>query len=199
MTIRESGIYKISNIKNGDFYIGSSININNRRNKHLFELKKDIHNNSHLQRAWKKYGENNFQFETIELCDNHQLIEKEQYYIDNLNPKYNICKMAYSTIGRKASEETKLKMSKSHRNFKHSEESKKKLSIAHKGKKLSEEHKLSISKTQMKPILQFDKLGNFIKEWNSVIEATIVFKNVCATLKGKRKTCGGFIWKYKNL
>lgn len=51
-------------------------------------------------------------------------------------------------------------------------------------------------------ILQFDLNGNFIKEWKGLKEAarTLNIKppNLTACLKGRQKTCGGFIWKYKN-
>lgn len=51
-----------------------------------------------------------------------------------------------------------------------------------------------------KHIFQFEKNGNFIKEWDSIIEATNSL-NICACnitdcAKGNRKTAGGFIWKY---
>ncbi|MCK9429212.1 MAG: NUMOD1 domain-containing DNA-binding protein [Candidatus Omnitrophica bacterium] len=51
------------------------------------------------------------------------------------------------------------------------------------------------------PILQFDLNNNFIQEWESIAEANrqlgIHQGNICKILKGKWKTCGGFIWKYK--
>jgi hypothetical protein len=50
-------------------------------------------------------------------------------------------------------------------------------------------------------ILQYDTNGNFIKEWKGLKEAarTLNIKppNLTACLKGKQKTCGGFMWKYK--
>lgn len=53
-----------------------------------------------------------------------------------------------------------------------------------------------------KAVLQYDKQMNFIKEWGSITEAAEELKlnssNICAVLKGKTKTAGGFIWKYKN-
>ncbi len=55
--------------------------------------------------------------------------------------------------------------------------------------------------SHIKPILQFDLKGNFIREWNSIIEAERVLKifqtNIIKCCKGKYKSCGGFIWKYK--
>lgn len=52
-----------------------------------------------------------------------------------------------------------------------------------------------------KEILQYDLNENFIKEWKGIKEAarTLNIKppNLSATLNGRQKTCGGFIWKYK--
>lgn len=52
------------------------------------------------------------------------------------------------------------------------------------------------------PILQFSKDGTFIKEWPSSREAQrqlgIGYSNICACCKGKLKSVGGFIWRYKD-
>lgn len=57
------------------------------------------------------------------------------------------------------------------------------------------------TKTRKVPILQYDLEGNFIKEWESVREAAkslgMSHGNISCVLKKKRKTAGGFIWKYK--
>ena len=54
---------------------------------------------------------------------------------------------------------------------------------------------------QSKTVLQFDKNGNFIKEWISTQEIGRILKlhqpNIWKCCHGERKTCGGFIWKYK--
>jgi hypothetical protein len=53
-----------------------------------------------------------------------------------------------------------------------------------------------------KPILQYDKQGNFIKEWPSTKDAGVTLKlhksGITNCCKGKLKSCGGFIWEYKN-
>jgi len=52
-------------------------------------------------------------------------------------------------------------------------------------------------------ILQFDKDGNFIKEFSSIIEAVNELKlksnHVTECCQGKYKTAHGFIWKYKEV
>jgi group I intron endonuclease len=83
-----SGIYKIVNTKNQKFYLGSSKNIEKRWWRHKSDLRTGKHHNTHLQRAWNKYGEQHFVIEVIELTE--KLLEREQYYLDNLLPEYNI-------------------------------------------------------------------------------------------------------------
>jgi len=84
-----SGIYKIKNIVDEKYYIGSSKNINRRWDKHRWRLRSNKHENIILQRAWNKYGEENFIFEIVEECETYMLLELEQKYL-NLDPQYNI-------------------------------------------------------------------------------------------------------------
>jgi group I intron endonuclease len=49
----------------------------------------------------------------LEYCDKSDLILREQYYLDKLNPEYSILKIAGSSRGYKHSQETKTKISKS--------------------------------------------------------------------------------------
>jgi len=85
-----SGIYEIRNIVNGNRYIGSSVDLNRRLKVHLCLLNKGMHTNAHLQSAWDKYGEDSFNFEVLELCEEDQVLEREQWYIDNGSPEYNM-------------------------------------------------------------------------------------------------------------
>jgi len=62
-----SGVYQIINLVNGKCYIGSSVNIKKRWAEHIANLQRGTHHCQHLQRAWNKYGESNFDFEMIEL------------------------------------------------------------------------------------------------------------------------------------
>jgi group I intron endonuclease len=62
-------------------------------------------------RALLKQGYSNFNLEILEYCDPKDLIKREQYYIDLLNPEYNILKKAGSPLGFKHREETITKMS----------------------------------------------------------------------------------------
>jgi group I intron endonuclease len=104
-------IYKIKNLINEDFYIGSTQNLNKRYYTHLNHIRTNKNTCVKLIRAVNKYGEENFSFEIIEKCSVEDLLNREQYYLDFLNPKYNISKKAGSNLGIKRTEETKLKKS----------------------------------------------------------------------------------------
>lgn len=113
-------------------------------------------------------------------------------------------------IGQKRSEETKLKMRKARIGFTLSKKSKNKISKANKGKKRTEAMNIKAGEIRIgkplynswKPILQFDKKGNFIKEWGSQTKASSILKinyhSINNCLKNITKTAGSFIWKYKN-
>lgn len=83
------GIYRIRNLISGKCYYGSSKEIEKRWKRHKNELSKNKHNNTLLQRAWNKYGCENFIFDLVEECEEELLLEVEQKYID-LKPEYNI-------------------------------------------------------------------------------------------------------------
>jgi len=105
------GIYKIVIKSSGYIYIGSSVNLQRRRSEHFSDLRLKKHPNRFLQRCFNKYGKDALTFTIIELCTSSETIQREQYYIDTLNPKLNMCKIAHSCLGMKMSEENKRKAS----------------------------------------------------------------------------------------
>jgi len=115
---QKCGVYKIKNLINNKCYIGSTTKLLKYRCiTHRCHLRYNRHTNQHLQNAWNKYGENNFEFSIIELCQPNKCLDREQHYIDILNPEYNILQFSTGTFG-----------------YKHSDEAKKKISIAFSGK-----------------------------------------------------------------
>ena len=79
-----SGVYKITNKVNGKFYIGSGNSVFSRWLNHASDLSNDNHINYKLQRAFDKYGFENFSFEIIEIHPAEGLNKREQYYLDTL-------------------------------------------------------------------------------------------------------------------
>jgi group I intron endonuclease len=140
-----SGIYCIENLINGKKYIGSASSLFARKSDHFYCLKNNKHNNTHLQRAYNKYGHENFIFKILIICEIFELKKYEQFFVDFYKPEiYNIClKCVDSRFGVKASIKTRKRIIKNHADIsgenhpmygKHrSEETKKKLSEINKG------------------------------------------------------------------
>lgn len=113
---KKSGIYCWKNRITGKFYIGSVVNLTKRlRSYYSFNfLKRELlRHKSYIYSAILKYSHSNFNLYILEYCDQNIILVREQYNIDSLNPEYNILKITSSCLGRKHSEETKAKLSKS--------------------------------------------------------------------------------------
>ena len=258
----KSGIYKITNKENDKIYVGQTKNLNTRYGGHLYRIKRNEHHNEHLQRAFKKYGEDNFEYEILEEVKNVSNLDlREKYWIDhyggiNDDNTYNFKdpllneyndyikkKMSKNMTGENNpnygniwSEEQRKKASKQRKGISFEEKlgkegakkAKEKMSKAQKGRKQTEETKEKIRQANIgeknpaygkgyrqegeknpmwnKPshqrtsILQFDKEGNLIKEYEYIMQVTddgFDSSNVSKVLRGKIKTSGGYIWKYK--
>lgn len=136
---KDIGIYKIVNLINGHVYVGQTKEKFQRRYwLHRWKLRNGTHDNLYLQRAWNKYGEDNFSFIVIEVLPIDKIDEREKYWIayyrknggcysiqdggqlENFNqyisPEKRKAvgeKNRQRMLGSKLSEETKKKMSES--------------------------------------------------------------------------------------
>lgn len=79
------GIYMIKNLVNSKIYIGQSVRIKQRWHDHRKHLRAGNHYNIHLQSAWNKYGEDNFEFSIVKICPEEELDDLEIYYVDYYN------------------------------------------------------------------------------------------------------------------
>lgn len=105
--------------------------------------------------------------------------------------------------GKHHTEETRKKLSEANRGENHpmygkhhSDEVKKKISESNKGKQDRENH------PQAKKVEQYNLEGDLIKIWscikNASCELSIYAQNISDCCRGKRKTAGGYVWKYAN-
>lgn len=79
------GIYCFKNKVNNKIYIGSAKNLRKRLVQHLSNLRLNKHHSIHFQNAWNKYGEENFDYEVIELIEDVSiLLVREQYYLNTI-------------------------------------------------------------------------------------------------------------------
>ena len=146
----KSGVYKITIGEH--FYIGSSQDVYLRKSSHLSKLKLKKHPNNYMQNVYNKYGVENFVFCVLEYCDVKDLIIKEQFYIDKLNPDLNHRLVAESNRGYKHTEQAKMRMKKAYKNRTISEETRRKMSESKKGS-LNPNYKKPMSE-KMKEILR---------------------------------------------
>jgi hypothetical protein len=106
------GVYRWVNLNNGKSYIGSSTNLSARfRNYFNYKHISNPKFNSVIYKALIKYDYPSFRLEILEYCSKEEVLSREQFYLDSINPEYNLCKVAGSPLGVKRSEETKAKMS----------------------------------------------------------------------------------------
>lgn len=116
-----SGIYIIRCLPTNKIYVGSAKNLKQRWGRHQSDLRREIHKNSYLQRAWNKYGASSFAFEIVELVMPWSRIDRENYWLKTLKPfnheiGFNVLPIAGEPASRKGvivSVETRAKLSAS--------------------------------------------------------------------------------------
>ena len=112
------------------------------------------------------------------------------------------------TIQSMTSEERKAKYGHGEKRLgtHHSEETKRKISAAAKGRDMSNaieaRKKVPYNPTNIRPVIQYMITGEFIKEFSSIIQASIETntnaKGISNCLSGRAATSGGYKWQYKN-
>lgn len=129
----KSGVYCWINRLNGNYYIGSSINLNNRLNDYFQPWYYKDRLNLVIVRAIKKYGLGNFALVILEVTKPEDTLPREQYYLDTLEPEYNILDTAGNSLGYKQTPESIEKMRSKALGRKHSEEVRKTMSENRRG------------------------------------------------------------------
>ena len=94
------GVYKITDLTDNRIYIGSAGSnggLIKRLKRHLNDLKKGEHFNTHLQRCYDKHGLDKFDFQIVEFYEwkpeltieqnKHNIELREQYYIDTMGAR----------------------------------------------------------------------------------------------------------------
>jgi group I intron endonuclease len=109
-------IYRITNMANGKFYIGSADSFARREWQHKYALKRNEHKNPRLQASWNKHGEGMFVFEVVEQIPEgeDQLAWEDQWLREYVGKPdcYNVNTLATAPrLGLTLSEESKNKIS----------------------------------------------------------------------------------------
>jgi group I intron endonuclease len=184
---QDAFIYKIVNQVTGKFYIGSTVrDLSIRFWEHRKSLNQGKHHSVYLQRAWDKYGADNFEFIPVRTGSSDQIRVIEQILLDRFQPYdpvigYNMNHKVDSRYGRKMSVESRRKMSfakkgkpSPRKGMKATKETRLKLSLSHKGQ-------VSWSKGKICPQLSGENNGHYGKHHSKEVKQKISQK-----LKGRR-------------
>lgn len=139
------GIYAIVNRTNGHLYIGSSVDVQSRILAHKRALYHKTHKNPKLQRAWDRDGEDAFAFLTLFKCDESVVRLLESIALEACRPAYNLT-MSVDGMTR-LSDETRRRLSETHRGVPKSEAHRRHIGDGHRGKPKSAESKVKQSAT----------------------------------------------------
>lgn len=135
------GIYKIINVVNNKFYVGSAVNFEKRKARHIWRLRRGDHINKRLQAAWDKYGEAAFVFAMVEEVP----IDADILKAENVWLKQHVGQAyCYNIAIDATAPQTGMfgpKNAMWGRTFKHTESAKAKIGVASKTRTQSEEEK----------------------------------------------------------
>ena len=156
-------VYKVTNIINHKSYIGQTIyDLDYRKKRHFIDTARN--SNTHFHRAIKKHGERAFEWMTIAITTELEMLNiLEKFYIEKYDSFHNGYNMTTGGGNYEISDEYRQKLSESHSGEKHylygkhhTEETKQKISEAHKGlpiwnkdKHLTNEHRQKIGKAHI--------------------------------------------------
>lgn len=109
------GIYQIFNTSGK--YIGSTgRSFKKRLQDHICCLRNNKHHSPYLQHSYNKYGEDSLSISILEEMSNTKMLfEREQYWMDLLEPEFNCSPVAGSVLGLKHNDEVKEKLRKAAR------------------------------------------------------------------------------------
>lgn len=193
-------IYKIVNDINQKIYIGKTeFSIEKRWAEHCNDYLKRDSENRPLYRAMKKYGIKNFHIELVEETNNPS--EREIYWIEY----YNSFKYGYNaTLGGDGKRYLDYDLIiKTYNDTHNCNKTAQILNIsADSVRNVIKSHGYTPDRrvANFKAVAQLDlKTGEIIKVYSSIKEAERslnISKHISAVCNGKRKSAGGYGWKY---
>lgn len=164
----KSGIYCWINKTNNKIYIGSA-SLLPKRLSYYFQPAYINRIDMVITKSLLKYGLINFALAILEETskDKKEILEREDYYLNNFKPEYNILSKAGNSLGYKHTPETLLKLSLLNKGKKHTDLAKAKIGAASSAKTHTEETKDKIRNTILNSennwadkVLITDLLGN---------------------------------------
>jgi group I intron endonuclease len=116
----QAGVYALICKVTNRFYIGSSVYLGARLLDYMQPAYLAQLVNRPILKALRKYGVNNWIFIVLETCQASVVLEREQYWLDLLEPEYNLSPTAGSTLGVAVSVEARAKLRAAHLGKTHS-------------------------------------------------------------------------------
>lgn len=133
-------------------YVGSSVNVERRLSKHLWQLKTGKHPNQRLQHTWNKYGSGDIQYAILEKCDKSVLAEREQFWMDAM-PSWPTCNIGIAAkhpmLGRSPSSITRKNISVALQGHTVDSETRNKLSAAQRGRRYGLETRQRVGRSRL--------------------------------------------------
>lgn len=172
-------VYKLTDLTNNKIYIGATTEGTGVRfNQHV--TKANSGSQYPIHQAIREHGENNFKIEVLEMCsDLMEMNTREAYWIAKLSS-------TNSEIGYNKKVGGGIR--------KQSDVTKEKIGAIHRGKEA----------LNRKPVLQYDRDGNLIKEFTSIAEAIVetgIAKTSILRVLAKKalrfSTKNPYVWIYK--
>lgn len=224
MEINKIGFVYMITSPTGRLYVGSSVNVQKRwihyyllkcksQRKLYNSLFKHTPEKHKFEIIWQGPINEMYKYETLiglafdvldsqnlncklpKLGDKYSVLSNETKQLISIANKGTIMqqeqkdKLRIINLGKKLSKETCVKMGKSRLGNKYAL-----------GKIRTKEFKSTMNSHNNKQVHQYDLNMNFIKTWNSIKMAAIELKinsgHIGQVCLGKRKSSGGFKWKY---
>lgn len=214
------GIYRITNPK-GRVYVGQSVDIEKRHKN--YQTLANCKSQLKLYRSLVKYGFSNHIFEVVEECKVEELNTTERCWqdfynvlVEGLNCRLTATKdksgkcskesierrvanTDYVLLQQKRALNTDYEKRTANTNYK-----KRTLNTDYSSfqeRKVANTDYDAIAKKNCKPICQYTKEGIYLREWDSIRQAGEYLKlhrtDITQCCKERRKSAGGFAWKYK--
>lgn len=182
-----SGVYVICSPSNR-CYIGSTKNFAQREKKHFYDLKRGVHHNPALQQAYIKYGED-LNFIVIERCHPDQMIEREQWWIDNHGMFWGRMYNASGIAGRpEHTPEVRKKIGDAQRGRKHTDEHKSKVIAALRKRRHTPETKAKMSAIMRSSPERLEQIRNLGKTQKVTQEQIERIAAIGRAHKGRKMT-----------
>jgi len=197
------GVYKITNIINGSFYIGASVDILGMYSIHLNRHVRKFKDSHNFYKEIYEYGKENFKLDILKVCDRCDLLMNEQYYYDMLHPTYNKVRPAKNNF---IYEDVRKLANKNSNDESHVKARTDKYNTAEYvhifRKEIHKDIMKSVGMYNDELLIQvFDSIrdaGRWIRE-NTEYSAKSSQSKIKEVCDGKRKSAYGYNWKYTNV